>query len=390
MDESGLNAPPALRELSAGAEHTCGLTTDGRALCWGQGAGGRLGTGEEVDEPMPRGMNLPVGRRLLQLAAGADHTCARADDGTLHCAGANARGQLGNGSTDPSTSLLQAVQPGGWTGGLALSAGAQAACAVDPRAGLWCWGSDDQERLGNSTLEDALAPGGAAFDPTYYTLAPPAVGVALGGGHTCALTAAGGLACAGADGAGQLGRGITGPDEDMFAPVVEGLAPAGTLWLQVSAGDAHTCALALGGELYCWGEGGQGQLGTGGMSDASAPAHVVPKPGSGRFVEVSCGAAHTCARTSRGRVFCWGPNDRGQLAAGSLMESLAPHEVMVDLLPAGDGRLFTRVRAGGRHTCALTVDGHASCWGADDSGQLGNGALSGDQARPSPVDPSPL
>src|SRR6185369_16808419 len=95
-----------------------------------------------------------------------------------------------------------------------------------------------------------------------------AVGVAAGYGHTCALLRTGQVKCWGLGGAGQLGNpSAFGPAPSIvLEPVtVTGLDDA----VGLSAGSFHTCALRANGQVVCWGEGRDGQLGNG--ADSRAP-----------------------------------------------------------------------------------------------------------------------
>ena len=85
---------------------------------------------------------------------------------------------------------------------------------------------------------------------------------------------------------------------------------------------------------------------------------------AGAAASVSAGLAHTCASLSDGRIFCWGANESGQLGDGTTADRAVPAQV------AGTSGT---VEAGQAHTCAFTAGGQAACWGADSSGQLGDG-----------------
>jgi alpha-tubulin suppressor-like RCC1 family protein len=94
-------------QLTAGLAHTCARLDDGSLKCWGANFVGQLGLGDgqsRGDGPGKLGASLPpvdlgLGRTALQLTAGGGHTCARLDDGSVKCWGANGNGQLGLGDT---------------------------------------------------------------------------------------------------------------------------------------------------------------------------------------------------------------------------------------------------------------------------------------------------
>jgi hypothetical protein len=125
----------------------------------------------------------------------------------------------------------------------------------------------------------------------------------------------------------------------------------------ISAGAAHTCALDIAGQLYCWGANGSYQLGDDNPSDLPWPN----APLSGRtFTYVATGATHSCVATATSTT-CFGANDHGQLGTGDTSD------VRLHQMNAG-GPLAT----GDGFTCQIHDGGATSCWGNDNSGQLGN------------------
>src|SRR4029450_6082726 len=85
---------------------------------------------------------------------------------------------------------------------------------------------------------------------------------------------------------------------------------------------------------------------------------------SGTFVSLVAGGEHTCGLTDEGAAFCWGSNRFGQLGDGSMTAHATPNE-------AAGGQRFTSLTAGVYHTCGLTTDGRTVCWGSDEFGQIG-------------------
>lgn len=148
----------------------------------------------------------------------------------------------------------------------------------------------------------------------------------------------------------------------------------------ISAGDEHACVLTPSGSVACWGSNSKRQLGSvvgEGYGNSAAPVTVtIAAPGSfvgdEAAVMVASGANHNCLVTRNGRARCWGDNRHGQLGYG-MDDPLGVGEARTVLKAGGGGELtgVVAVAAGGRHSCALVVDGSVWCWGSNASGQLG-------------------
>lgn len=220
--------------------------------------------------------------------------------------------------------------------------------------------------------------------------------------HTCFITAAGGAACFGYDGYGQLGSGSLFTDPQPSAVV--GL---GSGVVEVAAGGELSCARTSTGTVWCWGNNNDGGLGVGASPAYSATPLELVSLGSG-VQAISVGASHACAITQAGGLMCWGRNDFGTLGTGNNTHSNVPVPVSglaagvlavsagdvstcavvrgvgVMCWGAGHGNLPTTlaglsddVRAislGGNHGCAVTATGAVKCWGGNFHGQLGNGS----------------
>jgi alpha-tubulin suppressor-like RCC1 family protein len=206
-----------------------------------------------------------------------------------------------------------------------------------------------------------------------------ATAVSAGWRHTCAVTAGGRVKCWGANEHGQLGDGTTA---DSALPV-EAALPAGAVATAIAAGYVHTCAVA-GGAVYCWGDNATGSLGDGTTTQRTSPVRV--GGGIANATAVSAGGGenvgtpptfygHSCALRADGTISCWGSNESGQLGNSSFVQSALPVDVA---LPSGG--VATAVSNGDRHTCAV-ISGGAWCWGRADFGQLGTGTTT-NQSRP--------
>jgi alpha-tubulin suppressor-like RCC1 family protein len=208
----------------------------------------------------------------------------------------------------------------------------------------------------------------------------PAKFVALTAGfnHTCGLASDGDPYCWGRNDSGQLGIGSSDKVAHPTPMLVYGKLKVGF----ISANGDHTCAMTAAGVAYCWGENKFGQLGNGTLVSAVSP---VPVSGELRFKTLSAGATHTCGLTISGTAYCWGGNWHGQLGIGTMDgEERYPCCHASPVRVAG-GLRFSSIRADGIHTCGLTVDGDAWCWGNHKNfGQLGTGDIDL-RDRPAPV-----
>lgn len=187
--------------------------------------------------------------------------------------------------------------------------------------------------------------------------------VATGGFHTCAISQLGRVWCWGDNFYGQLGDGST---SRRTQPVpVTGLSGE---FRAVAAGAAHSCALSAGGTVWCWGRNLYGQLGIGSTTSSLVPV-ALGGPMRREVRSITSGPWHTCALSENGRAFCWGLNQDGQLGDGSTSSRTAPVQV------AGFGRDGRALSAGNSHTCGLDRTGRAMCWGNNRSGRLGDGTI---------------
>jgi alpha-tubulin suppressor-like RCC1 family protein len=248
--------------------------------------------------------------------------------------------------------------------GTAITAGGAHSCALTASGGIKCWGENEYGQLGDGTRHDRHKPVDVNGPPGIIA----AVAGGQGGGHTCALSEAGGVACWGYNAWGQIGDGTT---RTRSTPVA--VSMLGTDNTATAAGASHSCALKGAGGVACWGYNYDGELGNGTTQDQHTPVKV--RGLKGGVIAIATGASHTCALTETGGVKCWGRNEYGQIGDGTTVDRLTP--VNVKGLRIG----VIAIAAGGAHTCALTEAGDVKCWGDNRYGQLGDGTMAG-QLRP--------
>ena len=135
-------------------------------------------------------------------------------------------------------------------------------------------------------------------------------------------------------------------------------------WMRVDTFHKHTLAINSRGELYAWGDNGNGQLGIG----TTTETELVPqRVGSDSDWEtIRAGEDHSLALKSDGTLYSWGGNDRGQLGIGGTNNETTPRQV-------GNAGDWKAISAGEGHSLALKSDSTLYAWGANHFGQLGNG-----------------
>lgn len=236
-DEAGIEPGLhfAARTISAGESHSCGLTLAGTAYCWGTGDFGRLGNGGFDAVNTPDSVHAPAGTKFVSISAGGNYTCGLASTGTAYCWGYEENGELGNGKTFANVTTPDSVHTPAGTKFIAISAAYTHTCGLVSTGAAYCWGDGYYGQLGNDGTDN-----------------------------------------------------VTTPDSVH--------APAGTKFIAISAGDAHTCGITSIGAAYCWGLGQTGQLGTGTDSNESTPSPVlnvtnfallaprIPVDGTGRLL----------------------------------------------------------------------------------------------------------
>lgn len=250
-------------QISAGAEHSCALMNYGGVKCWGDNYYGELGDGSWVDRYTPVDvLNLTSGVRAI--SSGKYHTCALMNNGSLKCWGWNPSGQVGDGNHN--NQINYPVDVSGLSGGvIQVSAGAEHTCALLNYGIVKCWGKNSYGQLGDNTWNDK-------YTPTIAVVLSASVNaISSGENHTCALTNYGGIKCWGWNIFGQLGNGSHG--NSINTPVdVSGLTSGVSA---VSAGGIHTCAMLTTGAVKCWGDNYYGELGDGSGADQYMPVSVI-------------------------------------------------------------------------------------------------------------------
>jgi alpha-tubulin suppressor-like RCC1 family protein len=347
-------------QLALGYLHTCARKNDGKVRCWGENGAGQIGDGVPFDAGPRANVLKPqvvVGiDDAVDVAAGVSHACAIKKGGAVVCWGINFFGQLGDGTTQRSSSPVAVA---GISSAVALAAGTSFTCALLADGTVSCWGANYSGQLGDGTKVDRPTAG-----PVQQLAG--AVAIAAAEHHACAVVASGAVKCWGKNEDGQLGTGST--DESLLPTSLASLASLGAA-AQVVAASRFTCARLRSGQVSCWGANNLGQLGTGSPNATPNPSPAFTAVSDA--VSIWAGYDHACAARTSGEVVCWGAAGYGQVGSGSVPEDASiPRPTAVVGLSGG-----LAVATGGDHSCATTDTGAVFCWGANTVGQLGNGGM---------------
>ena len=221
-------------------DSTCALTRAGGAVCWGWNGDGEIGDGTDVEVRVRPSAVVGLSSGVKQVAAGGSNGCALTQAGAVRCWGLNRSGQLGNGSSADSSNVPVQVT-GLANGNRAVAVGNVDACAITAAGGAVCWGANDAGQLGNGTTHDSSVP------VKVVGLSSGVRAIGAGDSYACALTSAGIVKCWGSNTSGQLGTGTIG---DHSRPVtVRKLKSVRS----IAVGSEGACALTRGRAVECWG-----------------------------------------------------------------------------------------------------------------------------------------
>lgn len=401
--------PPPFMDLVAGGFGTCGLTAAHAAYCWGNNYFGQLGRVTDTIVLAPAPM---AGGHAFRSLAIREMQCGLDTNGTVYCWGLpfSLSPQAINGGrlfTMISTSYTNGcgiasdsaaycwtwdMNPQALPGGLKfthLSTGAYHDCGISADSAAYCWlvhcgvdfdlsctdppsptalaggvkftqissGSDNQSCgiAADSTISCwyfarhfATSPVAVTGGPKFRTIAvgsgygPAPIGI--GWDYGCGIGADSSAYCWGFKLTMQAGYTVTTSTPTQV--------PGGLKFVSLDTWASHVCGVAVGGSLYCW---------------TPADAAPVVVPGGGSYVSVHAGFWSNCALAADGTASCWGRNPGGELGVG-----WAGTQSAIPLVVQG-GHAFAAVTMELNHTCGLTTDRVAYCWGWNSTGMLGTG-----------------
>lgn len=259
--------------IAAGFNHSLALCSDGTVAAWGMNSAGQLGRGGTTSSNLPVAVTGLTGKTVVAVFAGYNHSLARCADGSVWAWGSNAYGQLGNNSTANSNVPVNITTSGELLGRTVLSlvGGSDHSLALCSDGTLLAWGRNNYGQLGNDSTINSSVP--VVVDSSDVLAGKAVVSIAAGGWHGVSTCSDGTMAAFGRNNNGQLGNGLAAD-----SPVPVTVDASGVLFgrfpLSMGGSNAHSLALCADGTLAAWGSNNNGQLGIGNTTASSMPVAV--------------------------------------------------------------------------------------------------------------------
>ena len=354
------NANTFIPHMAAGHGFMCYLT-DGNLNCIGAKNSGQWDNASPVSGtylekiPVPNLITYtPTAGRASYISSSGNHLCfIRESDSRVYCQGFNNYGQLGNSSTNDSSSGVAAgtisVSAANAANSLSASPG-EHTCALNSSGQVYCWGNNLSQQVTGSA-------GSGSSSPVLVS--------ALGSGNkqivttkraSCVIKSDNKVACWGSSPVVQ-----TSNFTSILAPVATG---GDLLNIQsLSAGYNHVCAIDSANKLFCWGDNSFGQLGIGSTSATGNTVNTL-----NNIKKAFLGGFHSCVQRVDDSVSCWGLNNRGQLGNGNTTNQSSPVTI------SGYGTSYNYI-SGRYFTCAIGANTVVRCSGDSSFGLLGSTTL---------------
>lgn len=313
--------------------------------------------------------DYPAGKDVVKIATNSETTCASTSDEKVYCWGKNQYGQLAQNDRENRNSTVEVVV--GPTGSpksiVDIQGISNRFCALTTLGELYCWGYGGGSTSGTGLIGDGSTA--TRYTPTYVSgLGTGISQFSMSGYNTCAIKN-GAVYCWGSNYNGIGGAVRTDPPVVQKTPIAMP-APLDQNVTKISMGIYHACVI-ISGEVYCWGNNNNGELGRGNTNGGSSPRTTPEKVLSlgSNIVDLWSGYYGSCAKNSDGEVFCWGRNTEKQLTNDTATLFSTPIRI-----PDFDNADHIEVQ---KTTCILRA-GQVSCRGDNQYGSVGDNRAGGE------------
>ena len=301
--------------ISAGVDHSLALDTDGKVYAWGVNGFGQLGIGTTVASVPTLVEGVLATKRIVEIAAGGNHSLALDSDGVVYAWGRNASGQLGTGdNTNSSVPVVVSALSSKVVN--SITAGESFSAALTSASEVYTWGKNNLGQLGNGSGVESNLP--IEISSTGDLSGKTITRLVAGGFHALALDSNGSLYGWGANYYGQLGDGTL-----VGSPIpkaINGGAIAGKTIASVDGGADHSLVIDTDGVGYSWGYGVTGQLGNGTIEESVNTPSLLDTSGAlagKRLKTLSADVGlQSFALDTNNVAYAWGDNINEQLGIG--------------------------------------------------------------------------
>ena len=254
-----------------------------------------------------------LGKTEAKVMSGQNFTIALKEDGTVWSWGHGESGQLGTGNTNNQTEAVQVLAPDGikkLTNVKDIAVGYSSAAALLEDGTIVAWGNNNNYNLGDGTNTNRSVP--------VYVV-------------------------------------------DANKEKLQGI-------VKIVKGSDFNLALTERGEIYSWGYNGNGQLGLNHTATTLVPSKVKDETSKGvlsNIIDITCGSSTSYALTEDGQIWSWGNNGNGQFGNGTTGWKSVPQKAEINNV--------AKVIASYDSAIALKEDGSVWSWGYNGYGTTGNG-----------------
>ncbi len=275
------------------------ITISGDLYCWGKNNYGQVGNGATINQTSP----VKILSDVKSVCLGYKNNAAITINEDLYCWGENNYGQVGNGTTIKQTSPIKVL---GNIKSVSLSDYNSAAITTD--GDLYCWGKNDDGQVGNGITINQARP---------IKILSNVKSVSLSGYNSAAITENGDLYCWGSNGYGQVGNGTT---KNQLKPKKILSNVDSVFWEE-----RNGAAITTDRDLYHWGDNTFGQIGNGTIADRGAlPVKPIKILNNVKLLNLDFYLPCYNAVTINGDLYCFGQNGQGQVGNGTTKTQITP------------------------------------------------------------------